>query len=153
MPATRGLSLVSTVLRVSVALAFVLAGALKMRDPMAFAEQVANYQLYPTLANYVANTLPTIEITASLALLFGKGPLRHAGALTLFALLGVFTTALIRAWALGINLECGCFGVGSTQIGVWPVLRNITLMTAIVLTVMLEPIPNQSAFATKPSLG
>jgi putative oxidoreductase len=141
MTATQGRSLIllSTVLRVAVAVTFLVAGALKLRDPSAFAEEIANYQFLPALSNYLASAIPSIELFASATLIFAKGPFRLASALTLFGLLGVFTAALLRAWALGIDLECGCFGVGSTAIGMWPVLRNLCLMTALGLSVLLPP--------------
>jgi putative oxidoreductase len=131
--------LLSTVLRLAVAGSFLVAGALKLKDPAAFAEQIANYQFLPALSNYLAAAIPSIELLASATLIFAKGPFRLASALTLFGLLTVFTTALLRAWALGIDLECGCFGVGSTAIGMWPVLRNLSLMTALGLSVLLQP--------------
>jgi uncharacterized membrane protein YphA (DoxX/SURF4 family) len=129
--------------------AFLVAGTLKLKDPSAFAEQIANYQLLPELANYLASVLPPLEVLSGLALILLKGKMRWAAATVLCGLLLVFTTALARAWALGINLECGCFGTGSTAIGPWPVLRNLSLMTAIGIALWLEHRPqHQSSLGT-----
>jgi hypothetical protein len=138
MPQGRLLQLGSLLLRLTVAGTFALAAALKLRDPAAFAEQVGNYQLLPELANYIAITLPSIELTTALALVFGPRLWRQGASLVYVGLLVVFTSAIARAWAMGINLECGCFGVGSTSIGPWPILRNLGLLTAIALAWWLE---------------
>lgn len=128
----------SGIMRLLVGAAFALAASLKLRDSAAFAEQIGNYQLLPELSNYLAATLPSIELTAALLLVLGPKLWRHAAAFVLFGLLVVFTAALLRAWATGINLECGCFGEGSTAIGPWPVLRNLGLISALLLGLVLE---------------
>ena len=130
--------LASLALRVLVGGAFALAALLKLRDPGAFAEQIGNYQLLPELSNYIAITLPSIELATALVLIFGPRLWRQGAAFVFGGLLVVFTTAILRAWASGINLECGCFGVGSTQIGPWPVLRNLGLLGGILLGLYLE---------------
>jgi uncharacterized membrane protein YphA (DoxX/SURF4 family) len=145
-------TVISFLLRISVALTFVIAGTLKILDPAKFAEQTSNYQFFVEYSNYVGAFLPPIEIVASIALVFSKGHWRTASFVVLFGLLGVFTTAILRAWALGINLECGCFGEGSTNIGVWPVLRNLALMTALALSVFLDFRGLQRLPARTPSL-
>jgi putative oxidoreductase len=129
---------VSGVLRLIVAGVFGVAAILKLQNPGDFAEQIGNYQLFPELSNIVALTLPSIELTAALALLLTPRSWRHASTAILLGLLVVFTTAIARAWALGINLECGCFGSGSTNIGPWPILRNLSLIAALLLTVRVE---------------
>jgi len=111
---------------------------LKLRDPAAFAEQTGNYQFLPELANYVAITLPSVELTAALVLILGPRLWRQGASLVFGGLLVVFTSAIARAWAMGINLECGCFGAGSTSIGPWPILRNVGLLTAVLLAWWLE---------------
>ncbi|MGC4063159.1 MAG: MauE/DoxX family redox-associated membrane protein [Polyangiaceae bacterium] len=118
--------------------AFLVAGLLKLRDPAAFAEQIANYQFAPEFANYLATLLPPLEILSGLVLILLKGKMRWAAAAVLIGLLLAFTSALARAWALGINLECGCFGTGSTEIGPWPILRNLSLMAALGVALWLD---------------
>lgn len=125
-------------LRTIVAGAFCVAAVLKLRDPGAFAEQIGNYQLFPELANFIALLLPSIELTCAVALLVGPKYWRIAAAFVLLGLLVVFTSAIGRAWAMGINLECGCFGAGSTSIGIWPILRNVALATALCLGFWLD---------------
>ncbi len=138
MPQSKILQLTSMLLRLLVGGAFALAALLKLRDPAAFAEQTGNYQFLPELSNYIAIMLPSVELTAALVLIFGPRLWRHGAAFVLGGMLVVFTAAILRAWAVGINLECGCFGVGSTHIGPGPVLRNLGLLTAILLGLYLE---------------
>jgi putative oxidoreductase len=128
----------SLVLRLLVGGTFALAALLKLRDPAAFAEQTGNYQFMPELSNYIAITLPSIELTTAVVLILGPRLWRHGASLVFGGLLVVFTTAIARAWAMGINLECGCFGEGSTSIGPWPILRNLGLLTAILLAWWFE---------------
>jgi hypothetical protein len=56
----------------------------------------------------------------------------------MFAMLLMFTVAMARAWSLGINIECGCFGKGSPTIGPLSFLRNTGLMIASVGLVAVD---------------
>ena len=57
-------------IRLSLALVFVYAGAVKIQDIIAFAGHVAAYQLLPYAMNYlVAATLPYVEFLAGVLLL------------------------------------------------------------------------------------
>jgi uncharacterized membrane protein YphA (DoxX/SURF4 family) len=145
MSKSKDFSILSLVLRLAVAVTFIAAGTLKLLDPAKFAEQTSNYQLFVEYSNYLASVLPAIEVVASVVLVLGKGPWRTSSSVILLGLLGAFTVAILRAWALGINLECGCFGEGSTTIGIWPVLRNTALITALSLSLWLDYRPSKRA--------
>lgn len=138
-------------LRLVVAGTFLVAAGLKLQDPRSFAEDIANYQWFPEIANVTAIFLPSLELSAALALVLGREPWRNAGMVILAGMLLVFTIAIGRAWALGINLECGCFGVGSTDIGPWPVLRNLGLMTAMALSIWLTRSSNPHRHPATPT--
>jgi uncharacterized membrane protein YphA (DoxX/SURF4 family) len=124
-------------LRLVVAGTFVAAGYLKFQDPAAFAEQIANYQFMPEWSYLLATIFPPLELIAAVTLVIARRYFRVAASVVVFAMLLAFTTALVRAWALDINLECGCFGQGSPDIGIWPVLRNLGLMAALGLDFLL----------------
>ena len=126
------------VLRLMVAGVFIAAALGKLRDPAAFAEETGNYQLFPELANYIAIAVPSIELVCAACLLLGRRPWRNGAALALVLMLAIFSTAIARAWALGLNLECGCFGTGSTHVGPWPILRNLGLASALALALWLD---------------
>ena len=131
----------SFVLRLVVAGVFIAAALGKLRDPAAFAEETGNYQLFPELANAIAVAVPSIELVCAVFLLLGWRHWRNGAALALVVMLAIFSTAIARAWALGLNLECGCFGTGSTHVGPWPILRNIGLAAALALALWLDHQP------------
>jgi len=124
----------SLVLRLAIAVVFLFAGIEKWRGAEAFMEQIANYQFYPEYAPFVALLLPPCEVVSALAVLFMRGRWRQAGALVMLGMLVVFTFAMARAWSLGINIECGCFGTGSPNIGPLSFARN-GLMIAVCIAI------------------
>ena len=76
-----------------------------------FATQVDSYQLLPSsYVNFVAHTLPFFELFLGLWLLSGW-QLRFSSGLTSALLLGFFGNT-VRAYALGLEINCGCFGPG-----------------------------------------
>src|SRR5258707_10015150 len=73
-----------------------------------FASQVDSYQILPTWAvKVVANLLPFIEIGLGLLLLIGW-KLRIWATLIAIVMLGFFF-AVVRSYALGLQINCGCF--------------------------------------------
>ena len=73
-----------------------------------FALQVDSYQILPTRGvNFVAHTLPFAEIVLGLLLLLGVG-LRIWATLITLIMLGFFA-AVVRSYALGLQINCGCF--------------------------------------------
>ena len=113
--------------RLAVGAAFIVMGALKVDDPVAFLKLVRTYEMVPDepawLLNGIAATLPWLEIWCGALLVAG---LWIRGAATvLLVLLVVFTVALTRrALAIGeaeqlafcaIAFDCGC-GTGEVNI-------------------------------------
>jgi len=121
----------TNVIRAVLGSLFVLAGILKLRDGGQFAVEIANYQLLPQLAPYLAITLPATEIVAGLALVVPGW--RRAGALVLVGLLLAFTVAVTAVKVRGINIDCGCFGGDSGPITWWTVARDVFLLKLAVL--------------------
>jgi uncharacterized membrane protein YphA (DoxX/SURF4 family) len=73
-----------------------------------FAVQVDSYQLLPPWGvNLVAHTLPFAEISLGLLLLIGWRLRIWATVVTLI-MLGFFA-AVVRSYALGLQINCGCF--------------------------------------------
>ena len=106
----------------------VLAGALKVRAPGAFATEIANYQLFPGGAPYVAAALPMIELALGGTLIAAPRVWRQAAALGAAALLVGFTVAVGSAYFRRINIDCGCFGTGGGPITWLTLLRNLALL-------------------------
>jgi uncharacterized membrane protein YphA (DoxX/SURF4 family) len=89
--------------------AFILAGALKMRDPAAFAASVATFSVLPRAwSNAVAIILPPFEILCGALLWIPAW--RRAAALGLVGLNLAFIALLTQAVARGLQFDCGCFG-------------------------------------------
>jgi uncharacterized membrane protein YphA (DoxX/SURF4 family) len=115
-----------------------LAGALKLRAPVAFATEIANYQLLPALAPYVAAVLPVVELVIGGALVVAPRAWRRAAALGALALLATFTVAVGSAFFRRINIDCGCFGTGGGPITGLTLARNVVLMAAAAAIVAFD---------------
>ena len=121
--------------RLSLALVFVYAGAVKIQDIVAFAGHVAAYQILPYAMNYlVAATLPYVELLAGVLLLLNvrvRPALVGIGSMIL-----LFMVALVSVLLRGLDIDCGCFDpAGGQDVGAGTaLLRDIGLMVLVVLT-------------------
>jgi putative oxidoreductase len=118
--------------RIVVAGVFLFAGFNKLTDPAAFAQDIANYQVFPHWSwNLAAAIVPITEILAALALLIGFK--RRAAAIVLGALDVAFIGLIASVIWRGIDLNCGCFGEATAASNVgWPMLlRDVALLLAI----------------------
>jgi putative oxidoreductase len=99
-------------IRVQIALGlfFVVAALPKLVDPPSFAHMIYNYKLVPPWAlNFMALTMPWIELLAGLALILGiwTGTARTIIA----AMLLSFIIAIGINLGRGNAIDCGCFDV------------------------------------------
>ena len=79
-------------------------------NPADFAEIIYYYQILPTrFINLLALTLPWLELTAGLLLLFGR--LILPSSIILTALLIIFSATIGFNLARGLDFQCGCFAV------------------------------------------
>jgi len=102
-------SIVWPVLAFVIGAVFVYAGATKILDPLAFANDISHYRILSwPLGIRLEFYLPWLEIFCGLALIVGR--LRTGGTAILLALTVIFIGASIAARARGIDLTCGCFG-------------------------------------------
>lgn len=129
---------VAWLLRLAVGGVLIAAGALKLRAPGDFATEIANYQLFPAVAPYLAATLPIAELVIGLAVLAAPRAWRRAGALAALASFAAFAVAVGSAYFRHINIDCGCFGAGGGPITALTLARNVALMAAAGLLVVLE---------------
>jgi hypothetical protein len=107
---------------------FIWAGATKLPDMAAFAQDVANYRVVPAaLVPFVASAVVGIELLAGLAL--AAGVMMRAAATVIAGLLAVFTVFLVQALLRGIDLRCGCFG-GDEPASWWTVARDLVMLAA-----------------------
>lgn len=127
-------------LKVGLAALLVAAALPKLADPAAFTDEVANYQIFPHLAPWVAAVLPGVELVLAAALvLFGLDSrwLQAAGLAT-GALMLMFSAAVGAVLLRGIDISCGCFGADSGAADLTVVIRNVLLMGACGLLVWIS---------------
>jgi putative oxidoreductase len=91
---------------------FIYAGALKMLDPVQFANDIDNYKILPwTVGVALAFYLPWLEIFSGLALIFRF--LYRGGLSILIMSILIFIGATVAAKVRGLDITCGCFGHSS----------------------------------------
>jgi hypothetical protein len=142
------------VLKAGIAVLFLGAAWPKLQDPATFTQEVANYQLLPEVAPYVAATLPGVELVLAVALLFlipGSRWLASAAALAAFLMAG-FTVATSQVVARGIDIECGCFGAGSDPVTGATIARDVVYLAGCLALLALawrwEGLPNKLSTET-----
>lgn len=120
--------------RITMGLTCFLAGLSKVADPEGFAQAVARHGIVPpSLAPFVALTLPPVEVAVGLFLLVGF--MTRWAALRAVVLLVAFSLAMCIALARGASFECGCLGIiAEERIGLLTLTRN-ALLTACALLV------------------
>jgi len=107
--------------RILVSLVFVVAGSLKLQDPVAFADGIAAFHVFPAWAiNTLAMGIPYFEILTGVGILLGRT--RPAAALAACGLSVCFVVLFASALARGIDVTCACFGKweilqASTRVG------------------------------------
>ncbi len=98
------------ILRLAIAIVFIMASWEKIIKPDAFADIIEGYQILPAATvELVAIWLPWTELLAGVVLLVGVWT--RAVALLLSLLTFIFIAALSQAMARGIDIQCGCFSL------------------------------------------
>ncbi|MGA2041625.1 MAG: MauE/DoxX family redox-associated membrane protein [Bryobacteraceae bacterium] len=126
------LAVIALVLRIALGAIFVYAAWTKLRTPWElFAMSIDSYQLLPLkVVELVARTLPWFELAVGLLLIAGFWLRSAAAAITL--LLAVFFGLMVRAYARGMEINCGCFG--ANDVISWKTLLRDGSMLAAALT-------------------
>jgi len=87
-------------IRLVLGIVFIYAAIDKIANPAAFAQSIYNYRMLPhTFINFMALTLPWLEIIWGSALLIGF-------------MLFIFIIAISFALVRGLDISCGCFSSG-----------------------------------------
>jgi uncharacterized membrane protein YphA (DoxX/SURF4 family) len=109
---SKSIRILELVLRLALGGIFVYAAWIKLRDPwQMFAMAIDSYGLLPLKAvELTAKTLPWIELALGLWLIVGRW--LRVPTVLVTALLMVFFGLMIRAYAKGMEINCGCFGPG-----------------------------------------
>jgi len=136
------------VLRIVLGVVFLYAAYTKLREPwLVFAMSIDAYQLLPEWAVLtLGRTLPWAELLLGVLLIAGIG-LRYAAAASTL-LLGGFFAVMVHAFAKGLTIDCGCFGLGE-PISSRTLLRDGALLALSGLVTFLA-IRARGAFTTTP---
>jgi putative oxidoreductase len=95
---------------------FIYASVYKVLDPAEFAVSIRNYMILPpSWSNIAAVTLPWIELGAGALLILGI--FTRPAALLTTGMLIVFLAAIIYAYSIGLNIDCGCFSSAASSQG------------------------------------
>jgi uncharacterized membrane protein YphA (DoxX/SURF4 family) len=125
--------------RLLLSLGFIYSGYLKADDPVAFAGQVANYQLLPYAWNYlVAAILPYLELLCGFLLLLNQRV--RPAVLVLFVLNLIFMLVLTSAIIRGLDIDCGCFNPGAAEktTPLYALWRDAGLLVLMIATWLLR---------------
>jgi uncharacterized membrane protein YphA (DoxX/SURF4 family) len=106
----RVLKIAIILLRVALGGIFLYAGYVKLRDPwQLFAAGIRDYEMVPNwAADLLAQTLPYFELLIGLLLIAGR--FLRLSTVATSCLLLVFFSLMVRAFAQGKEINCGCFG-------------------------------------------
>jgi uncharacterized membrane protein YphA (DoxX/SURF4 family) len=115
---------------------FIYAGYAKLREPWPqFAVSINSFKIVPlTWLEPLAKWVPWAELVLGMWVLSGV-QLRWS-ALTASAVLAFFFAVLIRSYALGIDVDCGCFGSGESHLGPMRLFEE-ALMLGLALAVSI----------------
>src|SRR5262245_140983 len=124
---SRAIRIAALLLRIALGGIFLYAAYTKLQSPwQVFAMGIDSYQVLPEWGSaLVARTLPWLEVLIGLLLLLGRF-LRISSVAT-SALLLVFFGLMVRAYAKGMEIDCGCFGPGE-QISWKTLLRDGSML-------------------------
>jgi uncharacterized membrane protein YphA (DoxX/SURF4 family) len=123
-------------LRVVLGAIFMYAGYVKLEQPwQLFAAGIAEYEIVPLwAATFLARTLPAFELLLGLLLIIGRWT--RTSTTIVSALLIVFFSLMVRAFAQGKDISCGCFGPNEA-ISWKTLLRDGSMLAgSLVLTVI-----------------
>ena len=130
---------------------FVRAAIPKIKDPVAFAVSVNAFRVIgPELSNWVALTLPWLELVIGIGILLPQ--IRLSSSILIAALLLAFIGLHASAWIRGLEISCGCFGTESAAESTnypWLIMRNTLLLGACLLVIYKDRTSNKYSF--KPS--
>ena len=103
------------VMRIAIGCMFIYSSLPKIRQPYDFLASVYSYELVgPKLGMFIAMTLPFLELIVGVCLI---GGIFTGGALLAgIAMSAMFSYVLGSALYHNLEITCGCFGAGATEI-------------------------------------
>ncbi len=127
------------ILRILLAMVFIITGISKIVIPIDFAKNISNYDMLPNfLVNIVAIVLPWIELISGLMLLLGIRI--KANTILMIIMLLIFNIAICTAMVRGLDIDCGCYAdITQQSVGFKKLLENFGL---ILIALLLYYFPN-----------
>ena len=124
--------------RIVLAMIFIYAGMEKISDTNGFSISINNYKILPLfLVNIFAITLPWLELTTGILLLFGIKVKENSFIISV--LLIIFIIVISISLIRGLNIDCGCFGtVSGTKIGVYKIVEDLVLLLLGVILIKFD---------------
>ncbi len=112
---SKAFRIVFVALRIALGLVFVYAAWTKLRVPWwLFASSIDAYKVAPEWSvEPLARALPWVELAAGVFLIAGRW-LRTAATIASL-MLAIFVVLMVRAYAKGMQINCGCFEPGATN--------------------------------------
>lgn len=139
----KGHAYVGCIARVYLGAVFLLACLHKIRNPQAFAIDIATYQILPLgVVNVMAIVLPWVELVSGLMLIMGFRT--RAATLLVSAMMVMFTMAISIALLRGLELSCGCFasqGAADDPISLRTVLRDSAWLVLCLYIMVFDRAP------------
>jgi len=118
--------ILSVIFRLLLGILFVYASFDKVLYPANFAIIIKNYQVAPDFTiNLLAIIIPWLEMFCGIFLLIGL--FSRGSALLLSLMLVIYIFALIIALITGLDIDCGCYGLGR-NIDFWKIVEDVLLL-------------------------
>ena len=137
---TKATSIVSAVCRFGLAALWFYSGIVKFLDPVGTQKSVEAYELFPTdFAQFIGTVLPLVEI--ALGILFLLGIFLRPVSVLSGVMFVAFAVGIASAWARGLTIDCGCFGIGGQNPDVtwatyfWGIAKNVLFLAMAAWTV------------------
>jgi putative oxidoreductase len=132
------------ILRIGFGLLFIWASWDKIHNPAAFAEVIYNYRVLPDpLIHPAAIILPWLEMGCGILLVIGR--IIGGSLVILNGLLLIFGTVLALSLYRGLDIDCGCFSVGSKGERVaWQALVRDLVLLGLGLSLMISEYKKRS---------
>lgn len=132
------LNIFLNLIRIALGVIFIYAAVPKILRPDEFADAINNYRILPYfLINIMAICLPWVELFFGAFLVLGIRI--KAASFGVLLLIVVFISAILSAWARGIDINCGCFGTGTEAISYKEIIRDIIFLIMALLTFLKTP--------------
>ena len=137
------------VVRIAIGCMFIYSSLPKIRQPYDFLASVYSYELVgPKLGMFIAMTLPFLELIVGVCLI---GGIFTGGALLAgIAMSAMFSYVLGSALYHNLEITCGCFGAGATEIITYKTLiRAVIILSACGLAYVVQIVQISAASATQ----